>query len=307
MQDIEIRGAVLLKIAAKKKQIVGSFTPEYGKVDDGGITIDFTGAKGNDAGTGADFSSEGGTARFDTDSGDSFIQPEGNVIRYYDADTKTYHTVSLDDLQATPKDAVVNGTVEATSESPEGVKTNVKLHANNTSVPALIKNMEGIEDLEGLREFADSGSLQLLAASAKNADPYARAQIRNKIINYRDKVLDQEVQRLRSKGKNIQAFVLKNKDRILSGGMGLAAGGLGYMGTYAGLGMMPYFKQRKLLRFLLSSGVGLGAGAASGYLSHKFLTRHYTPSTRASYADVLGTLASAQQDVADAKILSEKY
>ena len=162
-------------------------------------------------------------------------------------------------------------------------------------------------DINQIRSLDDA--LKLIVASkgvesAMNQDPKTLAAWRNRIIKLREEKIDEAAKQLRDKGKNLKAFGLKHKDELLSSGMGLAAGSLGYIGSYAGLGMIPWFKNHKGIRFLASLIAGTGLGIGAGKLTHKQLTRHYKPSDRASWNDVLGTAGAAATDASDALRMS---
>lgn len=134
---------------------------------------------------------------------------------------------------------------------------------------------------------------------AKDLTPKQIAKLRNSLITLRASLIGHKAKELRSRGKNIQAFLLENKDKLLAGGTGLAAGSLGYIGAYSGLGLIPYMKQRKALRFLSSLLLGAGTGTAAGLLTHKFLTRHYTKSDEATPTDLAGTVGKGLEEVSD--------
>ena len=136
-------------------------------------------------------------------------------------------------------------------------------------------------------------------ALLKDVDPKTMTEAYNALVALRAKALDEQVDQLRSEGKNLQAFALKNKDTLLSSGMGTAAGALGYLGSYAGLGFIPYMKRNKALRVLASALIGAGAGTAVGFGTHKYLTRYTTPKDKATYSDVLGALSNSGSEIAD--------
>ena len=134
---------------------------------------------------------------------------------------------------------------------------------------------------------------------AKNMDPERVAALRNAIIILRASIIKDNAEKLRAKGRNLQAFVLENKDKLLSTGIGLGAGGLGYMSAYSGLGLIPWMKQHKGVRILASLLTGAGAGTAAGILTNKYLTRHYTPSAKAKASDLVGTIGETMREGGD--------
>ena len=157
-----------------------------------------------------------------------------------------------------------------------------------------ITNVTSLKD--ALKIIATTEAVQSLMGQS----PEAIAHWRNKIIELREEQIENAAKQLRAKGKNIQAFGLKYKDNLLSSGMGLAAGSLGYIGSYAGLGMIPWFKRHKGIRFLASLLAGTGVGVGLGKATHKQLTRHYHPTAKATLTDLLGTAGAAATDAADA-------
>ena len=202
---------------------------------------------------------------------------------------------------------VATDETSATASSPNGTDV-------TTTIPGITltgldpKNMSPDQLLDYVRPILESNkeSIYMLIASSKNLTPHQKALIRNEMIDNRNKAIRETANKLREDGKNLQAFLLENKDKLLASGMGLAAGSVGYMGSYAALGMMPFFKKRKLLRFLLAAGAGTGAGIGAGLLTHKFLTRHYTPSNKATDAQVYATFGSMLQDLGDSDYFKHK-
>ena len=169
--------------------------------------------------------------------------------------------------------------------------------------------LTGDVDLAKVHNLQDALGLLVASEGARslmNQSPEAIAVWRNKLIKLREQEIDRAADSLRAKGKNLQAFGLKHKDKLLASGMGLAAGSLGYIGSYAGLGMIPWFKQHKGVRFLASLLAGTGVGVGLGRMTHKQLTRHYHPTTKASLTDLLGTAGAAATDAADALHAAKK-
>lgn len=135
-----------------------------------------------------------------------------------------------------------------------------------------------------------------MGEKAKDLSPETVASLRNALITLRASLIKDRTNELRASGRNLQAFAIENKDKLISTGIGLGAGGLGYMSAYSGLGLSPWFKKHKAVRLLTSLLAGAGAGVTAGLLTNKYLTRHYTPSEKAKAGDLVATIGSTIQE-----------
>jgi len=139
-----------------------------------------------------------------------------------------------------------------------------------------------------------------MAEKAKNLSPETVASLRNALITLRASLIKDRAKDLRNNGRALQAFGIENKDALISTGIGLGAGGLGYMSAYSGLGFVPWFKRHKGVRLLASLLAGAGTGVTAGMLTNKYLSKHYTPADKAKVGDLVGTIGSTIQEGGDA-------
>ena len=203
---------------------------------------------------------------------------------------------------------MVGGDATATAKGDDTATLRVKhTDAEGNETLTDLPLVSKVIDTNKINSLQDA--IKLIVASkgidnAMNQSPETIARWRNRLIGYRKEKIDEAAANLRSKGKNLKAFGLQHKDELLSSGMGIAAGSLGYIGAYSGLGFVPWFKRHKGVRFLASLIAGTGLGIGAGKLTHKQLTRHYNPKDRATWADFLGTAGTAATDASDALRMS---